>query len=321
MSNPAPDTGKVLAAKPQPFDGSPSKYRKFKRDLSLYLIAAKAQLKTVEDKILFTLSYMTGDADPWKESFIKDHLSTDALTPANYTWAEFINELDAQWKEEDEARTAREKLDRYYQGKKKAVDFFLEFKRLRSEAGYTNAVHETQMIEWIENHSDPDLIQKVYNSGVVPTTVDDYITKITNLDKLARRLAELQARRKSFWKPAGLPAAQQNANPGASAPAPTSTAPNMAQKPAPGRPVPMDIDRKATRDARFKAGLCMECGKAWPCAEHLKRRERAAGTATTTPTTKTRAQLLQEARALIMANAGDDDDLQTISAILQDKDF
>lgn len=300
---------KILAEKPDLFTGDPKKYLDFKRDIQLYLLAAGSVLVTVQDKILFAISFLKGDATLWKDDFVRDHLSGTALTPATYTWELFIKDMDSQWLEQDTARSAREELERLWQNKEKAVDFFLKFKHLRTRAGYTDAHHTAQLIEWIERHSNKDIIEKIYASGNIPDTVDAYVKRVTDLDNLTRRYHErISSSRKTAWSPAPVPAAKT----------PPSTAPNLARNPTPGNPVPMDLGRKEIRDARFKAGQCMECGKPWPCADHMRQRRTAEEPATGE---KTRAQKLREARAFLMENAGEDTDLQMIASILEGKDF
>ncbi|KAK0217211.1 hypothetical protein IW262DRAFT_1275877 [Armillaria fumosa] len=87
-----------------------------------------------KSKILFILSYMReGLAGMWAENYMDDHFDGDHFNGGTYT--DFIKELDQAFLDPAMEENARVKLETFRQGGRPTQEFFIEFDRLRRDAG------------------------------------------------------------------------------------------------------------------------------------------------------------------------------------------
>ncbi|KAK0462685.1 hypothetical protein IW261DRAFT_1348306 [Armillaria novae-zelandiae] len=118
---------------PKPFNGQRTEYRKFRQSVRLCLAADKGSMDD-KSKILFILSYMReGLAGMWAENYMDDHFDGDHFNGGTY--ADFIKELDQAFLDPAMEEDAEAKLETFQQGGRRAQEFFIEFDRLRRDAG------------------------------------------------------------------------------------------------------------------------------------------------------------------------------------------
>lgn len=273
-------------AKPFFFDGNKGEYGAFKRAIDAYIAANPNEFTDDAKKILFTYSYLTkGDAALWAEVWHSDHLRNGILTPApdptttpptpGLTWAEFIKELDEQFEDVNIAEKARIDINQIRQGSDTAAVFFNKFERLMTKAGYTSAAHYTVLENIIKHAVNRNLIEKIYATTILPTTYNEWKTRIVKLDNMLRELPKT-------YIPWRMPPASKQTNERTG----NERSPHF-QKPVRGEPVPMDVDAaKATAATRKPptpfTGNCFNCGKpghrqralngTWLCPEPPKKR-------------------------------------------------
>src|ERR1700731_1883966 len=76
---------------PEPFNGYPGNFRKFKQQYGLYLCTNKEAYQTSKEKIMFVLSYMKGGStELWAGSYIDKAV----LQKDQGDWEKFITQLD-----------------------------------------------------------------------------------------------------------------------------------------------------------------------------------------------------------------------------------
>lgn len=71
------------------------------------------------------------------------------------------------------------------QGTGSAEDYFEKLNTLVVQAGYQ--FNDQYILKTIEMNVNDVIIDRVYTSGVIPTTYDDWKAKLVNLDLLWRR--------------------------------------------------------------------------------------------------------------------------------------
>jgi hypothetical protein len=100
-------------SEPDAFDGEPENYKRFRRQLCLYLTAEEENLAKDQAKVLFALSYMkTGSAELWAENYVQKAIENKDWGE----WTEFLSQLDATFIDRNAERKAREQMDLLRQG-------------------------------------------------------------------------------------------------------------------------------------------------------------------------------------------------------------
>lgn len=187
-------TDKSLIPRPDDFDGT--EYKKFKRQIFLYLQANRKHLQDDEDKIALVLGHMKkGVAAEWAGNYMDTHQMAAVPVPESYV--DFMAKLDLGFTNPNEQPDAQAKLSSLRQGSKTVEEFFLEFDTLRRLAGYASG-HDAYLIELLEKALHREIITTIYASDTLPTTFDSWRKKATNIGGLQQRLHRIT---KSTWAP------------------------------------------------------------------------------------------------------------------------
>jgi len=149
---------------------------------------------------------------------------------------------------------AHEELMNLRQGRQTARDYFARFEQLQLETGYDDPLLTERLIDIMEQQVNPRIIDSIYLTGDIPTDYDAYKERIIRIDELwIRRRAEARLSQKQ------IPTSSSTTNTG------NSSTPNVAKS-------PIDLIKYKVsaeeRTARRAVGLCMVCGKKWPCTDH-----------------------------------------------------
>ncbi|KAI0369160.1 hypothetical protein BV20DRAFT_968348 [Pilatotrama ljubarskyi] len=246
---------------PDTFDGTKARYDAWKQELQLYVGSMD------KDRAITTIvSFIRGDhIERWRRVFCKKH----HLPGGKWTFEsldDFWTEVDKTYVDPNVVKTAQANLEQCLMGSRPAADFFQEFEELANLAGYSTA--DKHLIDLVERHSKPSIINTIYASGEEPTSYEDWKTRITNIDTFWRKGQIVRGHAPSLL-----------AFPSSSRPAPSAPSPSM-RNPAPvaststAPPIPtrrdgtgivygghgqsMDLDRTCQKcgSKRSEAGSC-----------------------------------------------------------------
>lgn len=267
---------KTHVAKPDPFSGKD--YKKFIRQVKLFLWANKKDFTSDDEKIEFTLSFMTeGRASKWAENFIDKAIAdgTDDY-PDFGAWDSFLGQLKDSFHDANEAQTAQRNLSSLRQGSTSAEEYFQNFDILRRIAGYSKD-HDQYLIELLERQLSESIVTKIYGSETLPTTYDGWKRKAIRFDNLERRLKEVR-RQQTPQNPPVARKPEQSTTPRTT----PNTAPTYKRDSTgtvfTGTGQPMNLD-----EARQK-GVCYKCGLPGHIGKFCPNRQKTEVRATTSDT-------------------------------------
>ena len=168
---------KIKVAEPDFFNGNPTEFRNWRRQLLIFLRAGKVD--DDDDKILTALSYMKGGtATPWASRFINDNIAATTLG----TWAQFLTQLEAVFNDKTATKKARKAIEHFQQGRQGIDEFFNKFEVLAQEAGL--GASEVEKIRLLERNVNAPTINSIYSSGSIPDKYDDYRQHILKISRL-----------------------------------------------------------------------------------------------------------------------------------------
>jgi len=128
------NTKKPKIKEPSTFHGERDQLRSWLAQLSVYFKGVGWEFEYNNDKIVYALSLLRGDALKWATPYIE--------RPQDVTWSswdDFKNELQGQFGEIDEQGAARAKLMRMAQGSKGATEYWNEYRLIASQTGMDDA--------------------------------------------------------------------------------------------------------------------------------------------------------------------------------------
>ena len=233
----------IKVAAPEPYDGSPLKFRDWLRQVLIYIRGKK--ITADEDRILIALSYMkSGTAAAWANRFFDTNLNGLG------TWPEFETQLKAAFEDKTLSRKARERLENLHQGSSRIDDFISRFESLAKDAGVD--ANEAELIRLLERNVKSDLIDAIYASGQLPENYAGYKSRVLGLGRLWEQRQEQRAQEHRRHAPPMATTAK---------PSPGPVAPQMTtDKRTPtgivygGRGKPMELD------ALRRENRCFTCG-------------------------------------------------------------
>jgi hypothetical protein len=279
MSNHMDTDERGGARAPDVFDGTSSKFRLFKQQVKLYIATSGDRFPNDLSKILFALSYIRGGAaGEWAASLAEEYI--DRIKSS--TWLNFWIMLEARFIDKNAQERARLQLDHLTQGNKTANEYFLEFALLAANAGIDTSKPELfpQLRSIINKNMNGALIDKVYMSDNIPTTMETYAKRIEALDAIWRMREEDRKARNVQRRGPGI----------------TRSSETGGYAPGQG---PMDVDRnRAKRQVAWtpeQTQLARE-GKCFLCKERGHRRPDCPKRTTVSATVNTPANILNRPR-------------------------
>ena len=241
-----------LASTPDSFNGNKANYRRFLRQLKLFLAAYAREFETDEAKIIFVLSLMKkGTAELWAETYMDQVIEHDGYFGS---WQTFQNELNKTFIDFEENKRSLQRLDTLVQGKDTAAEFFTKFEQYAMAAGVK--IHEdVQVISQVERGLNAGIVDKIYSSGNVPYSYVEYKVRAVAIDELWRRRQEMKQTEgkakplvKTDWRDRNKP--------------------RTGDRITPRDPNAMDVD--ATKPKA--TGACFKCGEQGHFAKNCTKR-------------------------------------------------
>ena len=232
---------KIHVAKPTPFSGQRKDFKSFLKSLRLYLLAANDELVTNNDKIIFTLSFMTeGLAGLWADNYLEEcnMVITDE-------WETFLTKLKETFDDPYEKANAQEKLNNITQGKKTAEEFFQEFDLLIRAAKY-HENHDEYLISILREKVNSKVVMKITEMVDEPENYHTWKRMAIKIDRKLHLANSIVAKPISLPKPPIIPK-QSN---------PTLEKRDGTGVTFGGRGQPMDLSIDRAR----RNGLCYLCG-------------------------------------------------------------
>jgi len=128
------NTKKPKIREPSTFHGERDQLRGWLAQLSVYFKGVGWEFEYNNDKMVYALSLLRGDALKWATPYIERRQDVTWSS-----WDEFKNELQGQFGEIDEQEAARAKLMRMAQGSKGATEYWNEYRLIASQTGMDDA--------------------------------------------------------------------------------------------------------------------------------------------------------------------------------------
>jgi hypothetical protein len=165
------------------YTGKWEEYHEFRWQLGLYLTANQKDFTSDELMVIFALSYMKeGSAARWADAFMDRALEEDDWG----TYPNFLDKLARDFSDKEEPRKALEQMNRLYQGKGTASNYFQKLEQLTTVAGID--------IDWMlhillqmEKGFNSVLIDQLYFIGAIPTNYREYKQRIIDIDDMQKR--------------------------------------------------------------------------------------------------------------------------------------
>lgn len=180
----------ILTGKPKEFRGDTDKHyaRRFLSACNDYLsLNAHVYDTPIKQTIFFLSFFQEGPAGTWATNLSEAAKVAGGSYPR---WAVLQDTFKKKFiSDDDTADAIRELQTTLKQGTKTAADFNNEFQAAASRSG----VKEFQVLKgYYENAINKPLLQKIYNQGQAPTTMDEYYTQARAHDDLFRRMKSIQ---------------------------------------------------------------------------------------------------------------------------------
>ena len=186
----------------QTFDGTIKDTKSFMSSIILYIKDQQPEFHTTKSKIMFVLLFMQGG----KMQFRRNEAINQIVTGHKlfHSFEGFLEKLEAQFRDPNPKVTAVGQLKTMHQGSSSADEFILQFK---VEASQTN-LGKAMLIKYLKAGLNLSLFKSIYQSPVIPTTLDQWYEWAFKLDwqyhqeQVESKLLHLHTGSK-FGKPSG----------------------------------------------------------------------------------------------------------------------
>jgi len=232
---------------PSPFSGHSD-------ELDLFLLECEQRFQiqpnifnTDDKKAFYVLSLFKGKlAHIWKEQFLKSREGQDLVA---IDWTRFRKALKDSFTEEGRTQDTQKELQEIRQGKMDVDELNTKFRLLLQRAGVNPTQNPELIIHMYESAINRNIASQLILSRA-PATLDEWMTKASQIDRAYKRSNQLFAGASSFkkkgndrQKPKGFYGNSSNQNQ------------SMGEL--------MDIDRLSPQEneRRKKEKLCFDCGK------------------------------------------------------------
>jgi Retrotransposon gag protein/Zinc knuckle len=160
--------------------------------------------------------------------------------------ADFETQCEAIFGDQNKKPNAENQLAQMRQSTRTAEEYFQEFDQLVRTAGYQRN-HDDVLVKYLHEQVKTSIVDKVYSSGQLPTSYQEWRAAIINIDGLERRRAE----QKKAWS---MQHPQKSPSPG-SYPKTATEKRTGTGVTYTGQGQKMDVDQAKAK------GLCFRCGK------------------------------------------------------------
>jgi len=232
---------------PSPFSGHSDELDPFLLECEQRFRIQPDIFNTADKKAFYVLSLFKGKlARIWKEQFLKSREGQNLIA---VDWAAFRKALKDSFTEEGRTQDAQKELQEIHQGKMDVDELNTKFRLLLQRAGVDPTKNPQLIIRMYESAINRNIASQIILAGA-PDTLDEWMTKASQIDRAYKRSNRLFAGAASFkrkdnhrQKPKGIYGDSFNRNQ------------SMGE--------PMDIDRLSPQEneRRKKAKLCFECGE------------------------------------------------------------
>ena len=158
---------KVRMADPPYFDGSIKETENFLTSLENIFDSQPASFPTVESKIRYSLTFLTGGASNWRKLLLRD------VSDGNFTfssWKTFEQRFRATFGNPHLVDEARCKLWTIRQGSRNSEDFFLAFEDIKLEAN----ICDDSLIMFLQPALRPSILSEVLRRDPPPTSYAEW---------------------------------------------------------------------------------------------------------------------------------------------------
>lgn len=213
--------------------------------------AAHEDFLVDDDKVLFVLTYMTGDAArTWKAEYEDANLANGNMV----TWAEFHDALKGAFTDVNEQHWAAVELDAFKQQKGvTAHEYFAKFEQLARKAGYSTVKDPIHLIQLLKHNVYFRTIDSIFASGDVAASYMDLKKRIILIDRLWKEREDMRAQNGSTQqssKPKTNGQGTLNGHQGGSVPWHRDGTGTVHG----GKGQPMDVNRVDTQRRCFRCG-------------------------------------------------------------------
>jgi Retrotransposon gag protein/Zinc knuckle len=256
---PAASANGIKYNPPTVFDGSFKDYKRFYRELMVFL--AGNRVTDDASKITIALSYMRGGhADEFVQQVINEAAKDDPAVLTWPSWTAFVSAMDNRFKDQNFVQTARERLEHFRQGTMLVDSYITQLESYFTDAGLTD---DKEKIRILEKGVKDSILDTIYSAdSAIPDTYDNYKNKVLQLGRQRERLSKIRSisSPSSSTKPAPPKPIAHQIHTHIHPPANKKTGTGITYG---GRGQPMDVDKVR------QAMRCFNCGELghlrWDC--------------------------------------------------------
>jgi Retrotransposon gag protein/Zinc knuckle len=197
------DKKKSHVKKPEDFT-EPKQWDCFRRQVFVYIEENKQDFDSDEQVIRFLLNFMTeGLPEKFTANYLDDILDNlrrrreraQAMwqpLPTGANWGsavDFEAQCHSVFGDQNKRPNAENQLALLQQGAKTAEEYFQEFDQLVRTAGYQQ-YHDDVLVKYLHEQVKWSIVDKIYSSGHLPNTYQEWRSAIINVDRLDWRRTE-----------------------------------------------------------------------------------------------------------------------------------